>query len=119
MPDFIAFEKATLRKPKLGRIAASMGVSSAEALVACLKFWCWADDLSEDGNIPHVTSEWLDSEFGQGFAAVMVAVKWLKILEDGIFVPEWDKHNLKSAKARHNDARAMARRRWGRHGCAR
>ena len=79
-----------------------------------VRVWFWFDEQTENGNAPNVTASALariiDSRVGvEGFAKAMRSVGWLS----GISMPNFDRHNGKSAKNRALTANRMERHRNG------
>jgi len=76
------------------------------------RIWSWANEQSRDGNAASVTLSWIDRYIGvTGFAQAMVDVGWLLVNADGISIPNWDRHNSKSAKQRSLGAIRQSRKR--------
>jgi hypothetical protein len=70
--------------------------------------WCLFDAHSTDGRLDGYTPETLDDHLRwPGFAAAMIAVRWLVFVEDdsggSLALPEFDTHNGQSAKRRAQD----------------
>lgn len=79
------------------------------AIGCCYALWALADTHSTDGRMVHMTTERLDRMLGVvGFAAAAVRVGWLKVVENWLEIPRFDKHNGESAKARANAAARQA-----------
>ena len=99
--DWIKIEKATPRKTEVVRIARLLEVSPLHALGACVAFWSWADDATEDGYLPGIDASMLDGVLGiPGLTAAMVDVQWLIELGDGLQIANHDRHNGNNAKKR-------------------
>lgn len=110
--DWIAFDKTLPQKPEKSRIARSLGISKAEAVLGCLMVWMWADDNTTDGLVDGAAVEDVDyaariPKFGQA----MIDAGWLKADGQGLIFSNWDRWNTKSAKRRLRDAE---RKRQGR-----
>jgi len=66
-----------------------------------LRVWIWADQQSVDGNALSVTKTTLDRISSiSGLASAMVNVGWLKEKKGKFSIPNFNKHNGKSAKKR-------------------
>lgn len=75
--------------------------------------WAWADEHSEDGTLPYITSEDIDDLTGKrGFAAQLQNIGWLRQEPQGFALPHFDRHNGSSAKRR---ATETERKRSGRN----
>lgn len=65
------------------------------------RFWSWADAQTYDGNAPTVTQAFLDRYISvTGFVQALLKVGWLKENGDGFTIPNFDRHNGKTAKSR-------------------
>ena len=77
-------------------------------------FWSWADQHTDDGELPFTTLADIDDLVEKrGFAAQMLRVGWLIQVEDGagVCIPHWERHNGRSAKKRCLDSEAQRRKR--------
>ena len=107
--DWIKVEKATPRKSEVLRIARLLNVSSLHALGACVAFWTWADDATDNGYLPGMDLRMLDEALGiPGLTAAMINVQWIIELEDGLQIANHDRHNGVSAKKRAMENRRKA-----------
>jgi hypothetical protein len=100
--DWIKMEAATPDKGEVLAITAAMGWDDPDLTVGKLfRVWRWFDQQTVDGNAPGVTSALLDRIVGvPGFAEAMRNVGWLTIETRGLSLPNFSKHNGKTAKAR-------------------
>lgn len=100
--DWLKMEAATPDKAETLAITAAMGWDDADLTVGKLfRVWRWFDSQTLDGNAPGVTPALLDRVAGvTGFAQAMQSVGWLEISEAGITLPNFDRHNGATAKAR-------------------
>lgn len=77
-----------------------------------LRLWAWADQNSVDGADVMVTTAFIDRLAGRrGFADALVSVGWLHQEGDKLHLPNFDRHNGQSAKARAESARRMTKTR--------
>ncbi len=78
------------------------------------RFWSWTDKHTKDGRLPNVKTSWIDAHVRcAGFAKSVIEVGWLFENGDlGVTLPNFKKHNGKSAKVR---ADAALRQRKKRH----
>ena len=107
--DWIKIEKATPRKSEVLRIARLLNVSSLHALGACVAFWTWADDATDNGHLPGIDAAMLDEAVHiPGLTAALVEVQWLIDLGDGFQIANYDRHNGVSAKKRATENRRKA-----------
>lgn len=76
--------------------------------------WSWADQHTDDGNLPFtVLSDIDDVVDRRGFSEKLVSVGWMEVSESGtgVLIPNWERHNGKSAKKRCLDSEAQRRKR--------
>lgn len=105
---WIKWEKGLLRKPEIMAIAAALGVSDQHAASCCMAVWEWADDVTMDGLI-RVKPCAVDRVACQpGFADAMQSVGWLVVSPSAIQLPNYDRHNGRTAKERALDANRKA-----------
>ena len=98
---WIPWEVGLTRKREILMIAKALNVSRREAAAMCMEVWEWAQDQSLDGLV--VGIEAVDvSEAVEipGIGEAMLKAGWI-IQGDGcIQLPNWERFNAKSAKAR-------------------
>lgn len=113
--DWLKVEVATPDKPETLAITAAMGWDDPDLTVGKLfRVWRWFDQQTVDGNAPGVTPALLDRIAGvTGFAEAMHSVGWLEVGECGLTLPNFDRHNGKTAKNRALTARRVAKTRSG------
>ncbi len=99
--DWIKFELATLDKPEVCQIADLANIDLDAVVGKLLRVWGWFDQQTELGNAPSVTKKLLDRLVGViGFCDHMVSVGWLIEADGVISIPNFDRHNGKTAKNR-------------------
>ncbi len=109
---WIKIETHLCRKSEIIRIAQTLGISRNEAVGLCIEFWSWADSETTDGLLSGCAFEIIDNAVGHGgFAAGLLSVGWLEERDEGLNIPNFDRHNGKSAKKRMNDAIRQQKRR--------
>lgn len=119
--DWIKVETVTPDKPELVRMAKVLGIDQDAVFGKLFRVWAWADqniitpddDTDDFGNAVSVTSgvseTFLDRlTFCPGFASAMQSVGWVIATEDGIELPNFTRHNGKSAKTRALTAKRVA-----------
>ena len=105
--DWLKIEKATARKPEVCGIAGELGISLDEAFGICFRFWCWVDD-NFTTNAASVSETSIDALVGRsGFASAMKKVGWLESDEQGIKIPNFERHLSKGAKTRGQTAKRV------------
>lgn len=107
--DWIKMRSDLFTHPKVVRMASALKADTLRTVGGLMSAWCLFDAHSEDGRLSGYTPETLDDHLRwPGFAAAMVAVRWLvfDLDEDGgsLALPEFDTHNGQSAKRRAQDA---------------
>lgn len=116
--DWIKFDVTTPDKPEVVKMAAVLGVDQDAVVGKLLRVWVWADQnsITSNGgcNGVTVTSAFLDRlTFCPGFTAAMRSVGWL-VGEDGnLSLPNFERHNGKTAKERAVTNRRVAKSRSG------
>lgn len=94
-------EKSTRDKPEVWAIAEVLDIDPDAVLGKLFRVWCWFDEQSRDGHAPSVTKKLLDRDVGvTGFCDAMCKVGWLIEKGGQIEVPNFGRHNGKSAKKR-------------------
>jgi hypothetical protein len=109
--EWIKFEASTPEKREVFFITAAMGWTDPDLTVGkLLKVWRWFDQQTVGGNADGVTLALLDSIIGvTGFAQAMCNVGWLVSDERGVSLPNFDRHNGKTAKERALTAKRVAK----------
>lgn len=103
-------ECSTPDKPEVLAITVKMGWDDPDLTVGKLfKMWRWFDQQTTEGNAAGVTPALLDRYFGvSGFVTAVAEVGWLVINEEGVSLPNFDRHNGASAKQRSLTAKRVA-----------
>ena len=103
---WIKIEHQTPDKPEVGAIAHKLRITPAEAFLALFRVWAWADESTADGTLPGIGPAWIDHIARvAGFGAAMKDAGWLVETPTGLEIPNFDRHNGESAKARALDQR--------------
>lgn len=99
--DWIKLRVDLATDPAVIRVSEALGVTEFEVVGMLHHFWSWADAQSRDGHADGVTKKWVDRYVHcEGFAEMLEHVGWLKEEDWGISIPNFDRHNGASAKAR-------------------
>lgn len=100
--SWLKFETTTHEKPEVFQITTEMGWDDPDLTVGkLLRVWRWFDEHTVSGDARSVTLPLVDRLIGvTGFAQAMVNVGWLVITEQGLTLPNFDRHNGKTAKDR-------------------
>lgn len=99
--DWIKVEVATPEKPEVSDIAGLTGLTPDDVLGKLIRVWIWFDQHTENGTLPRNASVTLPLRISslvshEGFGEAMLSTGWLT--EKGL--PNFDRHNGKSAKTR-------------------
>jgi hypothetical protein len=87
--------------PEIRRLAKSIGVTKDDVYGKLFRLWSWFDRHSVNGVVAGEELEAVDELIGtDGFAAALVSVGWLAAQDDGIVIPNWERHNSETAKER-------------------
>lgn len=107
--DWIKFEKATPDKPEVWAIAEALGIDPDAVVGKLLRVWAWFDEQSESGNAPSVTKALLDRKVGvPGFCDAMTRCGWMNDDGEVVSLPNFGRHNGKTAKSRALTAKRVA-----------
>jgi CelD/BcsL family acetyltransferase involved in cellulose biosynthesis len=99
--DWIKVEHDLHEKPEVAVISDATGLDPDTVVGKLIRVWRWFDRHTSDGNAPTVTLSLLDRITAhEGFASALQKAGWLDIEEQGISVPNFDRHISKSAKDR-------------------
>ena len=108
--EWLKLECSTPDKPEVFAITAAMGWDDPDKTVGKLfRVWRWFDQQTTDGNAKGVTSALLDRIAGAtGFAQAMINASWLEENDNGLVLPNFEKHNGVTAKSRAQTAKRVA-----------
>lgn len=108
--EWLKFDASTPDKPEVLAITVAMGWDDPDLTVGkLLRMWRWFDQQTIDGNAAGVTTALLDRLLGvSGLCAAMESVGWLEVYEGGIILPNFERHNGKTAKNRALTAKRVA-----------
>ena len=108
--EWLKLECSTPEKLEVFSITTSMGWSDPDLTVGKLfRVWRWFDQQTIDGNAKGVTCALLDNISGApGFAQAMLDAGWLVKTDDGVALPNFDRHNGATAKSRAQTAKRVA-----------
>lgn len=106
MADWIKVRHALVRSAKIRLMARELGCNQITALGLAVKWLCWIDEQTEDGETSLLPKE-LDEEMGwRGCATALISIGWAAEDEKGRVVAlEFDKHSGETAKKRAEAAR--------------
>lgn len=107
--DWIKMRTNLWDDPRVARLCDL--TDSPEAMVIGGLYWLWAmaDDHSEDGVLPGLTTKAIDRKTGiKGLGDALVAIGWLADNEEGVSIIGFEDHNGASAKKRAQTAKRVA-----------
>ena len=91
-----------------------LGTDDPTTIGLLVRFWSWADKQTIDGGGIKITKTRVDALTGRpGFAAAMCAVGWLTGEDGNLQLPNFQRHNGSSGKARALESEAKRLRRAG------
>lgn len=107
---WIKFDTATPDKPEVWSIAERLQIDPDAVVGKLLRIWSWFDDHTENGNAPSVTKSLLDRRVGvTGFCDAMISAGWMCEEGSGVTIPNFERHNGKTAKTRCLTANRVAK----------
>lgn len=96
--------------PAVFRLASMLKIDKYAVIGRLHTFWSWADRHSVDGFVDGAASTYVDEIVRcDGFAESLAKVGWLEIIDEGIRIPKFDRHNGDSAKQRAQKNERQAR----------
>ena len=108
--DWLKMECCLPEKPEVFQIAGIMGMDPDEVFGKLFKVWRWFDAHTESGNAASVTFALVDRVCGvTGFGEAMAFVGWLAQDGRNLTIPNFDRHNGKTAKDRGLTAKRVAK----------
>lgn len=108
--DWLKFETNTPEKREVLAMTIELGYEDPDLTVGKLiRVWRWFDQHTVNGNAQSVTPALLDRLIGvTGLTKSMANVGWMIVNEDGLVLPNFDRHNGKTAKERVLSAKRQA-----------
>jgi len=98
---WLKIDHATPEKPEVIAIAARLDMSPDEVFGVLFRMWRWFDVHTQTGNARSVTGALLNRLLGvSGFAEAVIEVGWLLQTEAGLQIPNFERHNGQTSKAR-------------------
>jgi len=108
--DWIKMELTTPDKPEVFAIAEAFDIDPDAAFGKLFRVWAWFDQHTENGNAPTVTKTLINRITSViGFADAMVDAGWLVQTDDGLEVPNFERHNGETGKKRALTAKRQAK----------
>lgn len=110
--SWIKFETATSDKPEVWQISTLLSIDPDAVVGKLLRVWAWFDSHTVNGNAPTVTKTLLDAHVRvTGFCDAMIECGWMISENGSIQLPNFDRHNGKTAKTRVLTAKRVAENR--------
>lgn len=107
--DWIKMRGNLWDDPRITRLCDLTEQSEATVIGALYWLWATADQHSQDGGLPGLTTRGIDRKTGvPEFAAALVAIGWLADGADGVRIVNFTDHNGASAKRRITEATRKA-----------
>jgi hypothetical protein len=106
--DWIAWQKGLARKPEILSVARKSRLSRREVAGALAEFWEWVDEQTENGFLPNVSIDDLESIIPgttTEFWGHVVTENWIEVCPNGLRIPNFDRWNGESAKKRMKNTR--------------
>ncbi len=107
--DWIKMRGNLWDDPRVARLVDMTDTSEAAIVGALYWLWATADQHTEDGIMPGLTTRAIDRKTGvKGFADALLTIGWLEDNEDGVRIVNFEEHNGASAKRRSLDGQRKA-----------
>jgi uncharacterized protein involved in type VI secretion and phage assembly len=91
--NWIKLRHDALDAPELRRAARATGLDQDQVLGKMCRLWCWADRHGVDGLVKAAELVDVDEQVGHvGFGAALVSVGWLSAQDEGVVIPNWERH---------------------------
>lgn len=112
--DWIKMRTNLADDPAVIGIADALNLDEDTVVGKLHRLWSWADSQSRDGHAASVTKKWVDRYVrADGFADAMISVGWMIVDKSGVTLPNFDRHNGKTAKTRALSSDRQSRKRHG------
>lgn len=99
--DWIKMEVCLPDKPEVWQMAGMLGIDPDSVIGKLLRVWGWFDSHTTDGNAHGVTFSLVDRVAGvAGFAEAMMLCGWIEQSGSVLSIPNFSRHNGKTAKNR-------------------
>lgn len=99
--DWIKMRCNLAEDPAVIAMAARLKLDEDTVVGKLHRFWSWVDQQTTDGHGAGVTRAWLDRYVRcDGFAAAMESQRWVEFGDDGLTIPNFQRHNGQTAKGR-------------------
>jgi hypothetical protein len=110
--SWIKVENSTLDKIEVAKLSTAMGMDPYAVVGRLIRIWSYFDIQSHEGRIDGIDATFLDRMVQHpGFCQQLAAVGWMNIDDDGITLPNFDRHNGGGAKSRAQGANRQSKSR--------
>lgn len=107
--DWIKMRTNLWDDPRVARLCDLTDQGEAAVIGGLYWLWAMADDHSEDGILPGLTTKAIDRKTGvKGLGDALVTIGWLADSENGVSIIGFEDHNGASAKKRAQTAKRVA-----------
>jgi len=99
--DWIKIETGLHQKPETLLLAKELNCPVDLVIGLLHRFWSWSNKSSTNGRLELIDLAMIDEVIRHdGFGKAMRGVGWLDEDEEGLYIPNFDRHNSQSAKKR-------------------
>lgn len=107
--DWIKMRNNLWDDPRVSRLCDLTGHSEAAVVGGLYWLWSAADEHSETGDMPGLSTRGIDRKTGlQGLGDALVTIQWIAEKDGGIVILNFEEHNGASAKRRAMEAQRKA-----------
>lgn len=107
--DWIKMRGNLWDDPRVSSLCDLTGASEAAVIGGLYWLWATADQHTENGILPGLTTKAIDRKTGvPGLGAALLQIGWLEEEGDGVCITRFEEHNGASAKRRSLDAKRKA-----------
>lgn len=106
MSSWIKIRSHLANHPKVLRISCALKVHPSRVLGCLVYIWSVADMHADGECLPHMTTEVLDQMVDlPGLSDQLIRVEWMRVQDDGLYLPNYQEHNGANAKRRALEAK--------------
>lgn len=99
--DWIKMRTDLRDDPAVFKIAALTKLDRFNVVGRLAAFWGWTDKHAVDGCVDGASNAVVDDVVSfEGFAQALVAVGWLRVDAENVYIPNHERHNIESGKER-------------------
>ena len=110
--DWIKIRTDLADDPSVYYLSDILGIDCPTVVGHLVIFWSWMDKHTQDGDVENLTCGMINKRIGlHGFAESLKKIGWLEGEDFALYIPNFDRHNGNSAKARALECEAKRIRR--------